>query len=157
VTWHWDGSSWTHIASPNGSSGNVIKAAVEIAPDDVWAVGMGKRGSSAEGSMAMHWNGATWTMRWPSSSAGDAFSAVDASSPDDVWAAGRTWPTNGPGPYGRIERWTPGSGWTVTADPSPVGSTYDSIGVGAAHGWAVGYTANASGTFDSLAVTQCPA
>src|SRR3954454_235992 len=158
VTWHWDGSTWLHVPSPNGTSGNVISAAVEIAPSDVWAVGSAKRSSGAEGSMAMHWNGATWTMRLPDPSAGDAFLSVDATGPNDVWAAGSTWPSNGPGPYGRIERWTPGAGWTITPDPSPIGSTYTSIGVSLGHAWAVGYTSTGNGTtLDPLAVSLCPA
>ncbi len=55
---HYDGVRWRPFKTPNPGTGesytNVLKGVYAIAPDDVWAVGVGEQ------AMTIHWNGLHW-------------------------------------------------------------------------------------------------
>ncbi len=109
---HWDGSTWSMVTSPDpaGDSGLRSVAAAGSA-DDVWAVGQTETCAFGGGNcttVAMHWDGSTWTTAStvnPSSSYLNALLGVTVIGGDDVWAVGST-------DYGStlIEHWD-GSTW----------------------------------------------
>jgi hypothetical protein len=65
LTAHWDGTTWTRIASPNADdiSTNTLRGVAAISSNDVWAVGSFfdySRGGYS--TLTMHWNGTQWTI-----------------------------------------------------------------------------------------------
>jgi len=56
---HYDGVSWRTIRTPNPGPGefytNSLKDVHAVAPDDVWAVGVGEQ------ALTIHWDGQSWT------------------------------------------------------------------------------------------------
>lgn len=94
LTMHWDGTEWSIVASPNvGERDNFLYSLTVIGPNDAWAVG---DYSTLGGyqyvfkSLALHWNGAAWTVvDTPSvGSFTNILYGVDASASNDVWAVG---------------------------------------------------------------------
>jgi hypothetical protein len=63
-TSHWDGHSWTTVASPNpAGSLNDLTKVVSVSPSDAWA--MGYTSDSPGGSshdMVLHWDGQRWSV-----------------------------------------------------------------------------------------------
>jgi hypothetical protein len=95
----WNGSAWTHVASPNPDSlQNLLVAVDGLAANDLWALGnMGNDGYGGDtvAGLMLRWNGSTWTQVALPSGGGfpSGFStrklhdlAVVASN--DVWAVG---------------------------------------------------------------------
>ncbi len=81
VTYHWDGSEWSHVPSPiEDVLQSRLSDVVALSSDDVWAVG----GSDA-GPVVMHWNGSQWDLVPAPPNAADTIVAV---GPDDVWLPG---------------------------------------------------------------------
>ncbi|HEX8599098.1 MAG TPA: S-layer homology domain-containing protein [Chloroflexia bacterium] len=101
LTMHWDGTEWTIVASPNvGERENFLYAVTVIGPNDAWAVG--DYGIMAGyqyvfKSLALHWNGAVWTVvATPSvGSFTNILNGVDAAASNDVWAVGSFGSSNG--------------------------------------------------------------
>ena len=65
---HWDGTSWTHIKSPNGFVNsfpdNLLYGATAVSANDIWAFGFyAIERSSTEKfrSLVLHWDGHSWT------------------------------------------------------------------------------------------------
>jgi hypothetical protein len=85
---HWDGSSWTQVASPNVSGGaNQLFGITAIAANDMWAVG-----SFAGAPLAMHWNGNSWSISSLPVSSGlstEFLNAVSGVAANDVWTVGQ--------------------------------------------------------------------
>lgn len=85
---HWDGASWSQVASPNVSGGaNELSGITAISSNDMWAVG-----SAGGAPLAMHWNGNAWNifpMRVTSGLSSERLTAVAGSSSNDVWAVGQ--------------------------------------------------------------------
>src|SRR5439155_24199053 len=86
---HWDGQSWTVVATPSqpGFPTSVLYSAVALGTNDVWAVGIGA------GTLAEHWDGTSWsviTTPNPNLQGPSSLNAVAAVGPNDVWAAGFT-------------------------------------------------------------------
>jgi hypothetical protein len=87
-------STWTVVPSPNQEPerlDNSLDAVAAFSDDDVWAVGVSY--VNQEGGenlpLAMHWDGASWTIVAVSDSLGlEGLLDVDGASPDDVWAVG---------------------------------------------------------------------
>ena len=89
---HWDGATWTIVASPNAGEGD--SALNEIAgtqPNDLWAVGYGEImifGPSA--TLVLHFDGTSWNVV-PSPKPGgltSSLSSVAALTDGKIWAAG---------------------------------------------------------------------
>jgi hypothetical protein len=81
VTYHWDGTSWSHVYSPIeaiGQSG--LEDIVAFDSDDVWAIG----GDDA-GAILMHWDGSQWSLAPPPPNTGGSLAVV---GPNDLWASG---------------------------------------------------------------------
>jgi len=107
VTYHWNGSAWSHVDSPiehmAGDSG--LDDVVATGPNDVWAIG----GVLQGGVVLMHWDGSQWSLAQPPPNSGGSLAAV---GPNDLWASG--W--NG------FWHWD-GSAWTEVPAAVP-GATY---------------------------------
>src|SRR5215471_19862506 len=107
LTQHWNGSTWTTVASPNPgttsactnfNTGNVLTAAAELSATDVWAVGYFFTCASLLKPMALHWNGTSWrVVPTPALNTNDnaAFNSVIALAANNVYAVGYKPATNG--------------------------------------------------------------
>jgi hypothetical protein len=105
LTLHWNGWSWSRVASPNVVLGtgleNILWGVSGSAANDVWAVGIYTRPTDgADQTLTMHWNGSAWTVV-PSPNPGNPpasqnpgghqeMLAVVSLAPNDAWAVG-TW------------------------------------------------------------------
>lgn len=88
---HWNGTSWTIVASPNtGTAQNNSFSGVTCAsPTDCWAVGS-DRGSITQ-TLIQHWDGTLWAIVPSPNADGDNYnvlSAVTCASPTNCWAVG---------------------------------------------------------------------
>lgn len=115
TTEHWNGRRFTHRAAPPASDGyNAFNAVVEIAPNDVWAVGYQTPVyyTTAYSPLIEHWNGSAWSIVPSPYEGAGQLTAITASSATDVWAVGmRT--TN---PQGTLILHWNGSAWSVVSD-----------------------------------------
>lgn len=146
---HWDGSTWSLIASPNMGtqrSGSYLYGVAVVSSSDVWTVGyydleLIPNYSYVHRTLIEHWNGSVWSVV-PSPNSGTegvALTAVAAVSADNVWAVGYYNGTHST----LVEHWD-GSAWSIV--PSPNGTTTNSANVlssvtavSASDLWAVGY------------------
>ncbi len=86
---HWDGFSWTQVASNAGTSTRLLAVAA-ISSTDIWAVGSQNTGTA---TLTLHWNGTAWSVV---SSPNGNYSGTNqhslvglaATSSNDVWAVG---------------------------------------------------------------------
>lgn len=94
---HWDGSSWTEVPAPltsPGVNGAFVRDIEVIAANDIWFVGDWIEPAACRESLALHWNGSSFTRHsTPCSglfgaSNGFGLESVSAVSSDDVWAVG---------------------------------------------------------------------
>jgi hypothetical protein len=60
LTEHWDGTSWTQVASPNPESYNYLAGVSAHAPNAVWAVGLIDMNNGVWVPLTLFWNGSTW-------------------------------------------------------------------------------------------------
>jgi hypothetical protein len=120
----WDGSRWTIVPSPTpGPPSPGATVASVSCPTRESCVAVGYGGSPVELTLALHWNGARWSIvptRDPPGTIFSAFSAVSCTAPDACTAAGSVIT-----PSGRkalVERWD-GRTWEIQATPAPPGPT----------------------------------
>jgi hypothetical protein len=92
---HWDGTSWSQVASPNPVTGasNYFDGVTAISANDAWAVGYhctAATGPCNARTFTAHWDGSQWTeVASPNNDATfHQLHGVDASSTNDVWAVG---------------------------------------------------------------------
>ncbi len=113
VVQHWNGSKWSSVKIP-GSANWSLNQVDEVAPDDVWVVGVDE---STGQSLAVHWNGHKWT-RTSTPTYGDTGILFDvtARSADDVWAVGWSTDTDKQRPAGVALHWN-GTAWTQVPLP----------------------------------------
>ena len=151
LTQHWNGTTWTTVASPNPGStsastnsntGNVLTAVAEVSTNDVWAVGYSFTCTSLLTPMALHWNGMTWkVVTTPKLNTNDnaAFNSVVALAANNVYAVGYKPATNG-AVLTLIEHWN-GTAWSVVSSPNgnSTGNVLTSISANSPTDiWAVG-------------------
>jgi hypothetical protein len=85
---HWDGTSWSVVASPNPGMFNALYGVSAQAADDIWAVGDKWLNWSAKVPLIIHYDGKQWSeVAYPAIEHGELTSVL-ALSPDDVWAVG---------------------------------------------------------------------
>jgi len=137
---HWNGSSWSGVASPdllganswlNGVSGSSI--------NDVWAVGNANPGQLYH-NLAMHLDGTAWTivpMPNPGTVANYLF-AVTTLTPSNAWAVGQ-WTDSSGMSHPLTLHWD-GGAWTVVPSPNGAygGLLYSLKAFSANDVWAVG-------------------
>jgi hypothetical protein len=142
---HWDGNSWSNVASPNvaGAFYNFLFGVKCTSASDCWAVGGYYNGIGR--TLTEHWDGTSWTI--VSSPNGTAFSNglldVDCNSATDCWAVGHANSDNTTQTL--AEHWD-GTAWSVVVAPSPSqGNFLDAIEcVSPGDCWAVGFQSNGS-------------
>jgi len=89
---HWDGTSWTIVASPNIPSSNatsILNGIAAVSANDIWAVG-DFTDSSGTHTLTEHWDGTSWSII-PSpngTGAASALGGVAATSSGTVVAVG---------------------------------------------------------------------
>ncbi len=133
---HWNGVSWSPVASPNVSlqGYNTLSAVAVRTADDAWAVGsFSAPDAFSFNALIEHWNGHRWSLA-KSPSPGN-LTSVSAVSASNAWAVGS-------GPNGSlIVHWN-GHQWSTV--PSPTSSQWTSSAlsgvsaVSAKDVWAVG-------------------
>ncbi len=144
LTVHWDGSAWSVIPSPNpGPTFSALYGVTALAANDAWAVGyyVGTGGVVGDQTLALHWDGSTWTQIHapsPGYNYYNALHAVTAFSPVDVWGVGLYRYTS---PNSLLEHWN-GSVWTQgdAASGGQVNHLYGVSGVAGNAIWTVGTT-----------------
>jgi hypothetical protein len=148
LTEHWNGSAWSVVPSPSGSTrANGLQAVSGAVGSDVWAVGYTLTDAGYR-TLIERWNGSAWRLVSSPSPGTTDNGLVAAAAPDrtHVWAAG--YRTSSPGSTRiLVERWN-GTSWRVVSTPDP-GSTEDAIldlsARSAQNVWAVGYQKSAAG------------
>ena len=93
---HWDGTSWTDVATPDLGSRSRFTGVSALSSDDVWAVGASNLIAGPDHvysgrTLVEHWDGQSWRrVRSPNPTAVETneLSAVSAIASDDVWAVG---------------------------------------------------------------------
>ena len=135
--WHWDGSNWTIVATPNltATGDNRLLAVSAISTNDAWAVGYSIVDNEEHG-VVLRWDGTLWqTVNFPIAppTFGNALRGVYANTASDVWVIGN---------YGEdhlTARWD-GSTWHRIFDP--VNDELTDITVAAPNvAWSAGYDA----------------
>jgi hypothetical protein len=142
LTMHWDGSAWRVVPSPNLEFGVRLQDVVDIRSNDVWAVGWsGSASSFDDRNVAMHWDGASWTIVPTPQPGGDEIDrllAVDAAGPNEVWAVGLYSPNPVAEDHSLILHWN-GSSWTeVQHDCDTYGGLTGVTVLSPTNVWAVG-------------------
>jgi hypothetical protein len=87
VIFHWNGSSWAVIPSPNpgGNSVDKLHDVADAAANDVWAVGEHWDQNGTNLGTILHWDGASWSV--VPNDCGPLF-GVTVLAPNDIWAVG---------------------------------------------------------------------
>lgn len=98
ITHHWDGEAWQRVPSPDGATGdeavNALNDVFALSPLDVWAVGESVEspgwGLKPSRVLAMHWDGAAWSVvPTPSPFSGEnQLNGVSGTAGNDTWAVG---------------------------------------------------------------------
>jgi hypothetical protein len=115
LTQHWDGTKSTYIQAPTATRGyNAFNAVVEVAPNDVWAVGYHTPVyyTYEDSPLVEHYDGSKWRIVAAPYRGSGTLTDIAAAGPNDVWAVGyRTV-----NPYGTlIEHWD-GVRWSLLDD-----------------------------------------
>ncbi len=142
ATLHWDGTTLTQVASPNGKlPESSLGAVAASSPTNVWAVGASYQGdgksqlTGGERAFASVWDGSSWTGRSPVPHVKNlVLSAVAVSSPTLAWAGGTIDSAH---PY--LLRWN-GTNWIPVDTPlTDYASVYGLSADSPTDAWAVGY------------------
>jgi hypothetical protein len=126
LTEHWDGSSWTVVASPSpGPRANILSAVAARTTSDAWAVGSLIGTDSITRPLIQHWDGTAWTTSSSPDTGAQTVHAVltgvSALSASDAWAVGTVAhrPDNQTSDQqALIEHWD-GHVWSIVASPAP--------------------------------------
>jgi hypothetical protein len=88
LIYHWDGTAWTRVPSPNfgdSETRNDLFAVAAVSGRDVWAVGTSVDISSFR-PITLHWDGTAW--RKVPNPCGGGLNGVTALDSNNVWAVG---------------------------------------------------------------------
>ena len=146
VAEHWNGKSWTRVASPDpGSSDNVLDGVSDVARNAAWAVGFYQVGRTARfRTMIAAWDGKTWSKVASPDSPEPVNYLFDVASVSrsDAWAVGYDQASFSSRLRTLLLHWN-GRTWSRVASPNP-GHGSDSLWAVAAQSarsaWAVGNT-----------------
>ena len=126
---HFDGTSWSVVASPQAGNGNDLFGVAAVSANDIWAVGsFVDPNTNVDRTLTLHWDGTSWsvipspnvTSTDSNSTASDSLTGVTANSNGDVVAVGGASLSNGQG-NGLIlaNNEPPGSTTFAPAPPPP--------------------------------------
>jgi hypothetical protein len=124
---HWDGSSWTQVANPVGSTNNELRSVFALSATNVYAAGfVGKSGGPTQVPLVLHYDGSAWKrVSVPSVGNSSGFFAIGASSAQNVWAVGWRGPFRGnDDPF--AERYD-GHAWHIVSPSSPASGWLSSV------------------------------
>ncbi len=145
---HWNGTSWSVVASPNvGLGDNFLNAVTVVSASDIWAVGSFI--TDHEQTLIEHWNGSKWSVVSSPNvgSESNHLKGVAAASASNIWAVGSH------GGRTLIEHWN-GTQWNIIASPSPGSESNELTGVARVPGsnqvWTVGLFLKSSGGTQTL-------
>lgn len=108
VTYHWDGTVWSHVYSPiEDVAQSGLYDVVATGPNDVWAIG----GADSTGVILMHWDGEQWNVVQSPPNSGGSLAAV---GPNDLWASGWNgfWHWDG-GTWSEVPAAVPGATYVI--------------------------------------------
>src|SRR5205807_2050135 len=117
---HWNGARWSRVPSPNaGGFDNILNGTSAVSATDAWAVGVKFHNAACFCTVALHWDGTSWS-RVPSpspGSAGSQLNGVSADSKTDAWAVG--WRNPGAANYKTLTLHWNGTSWSLVSSPNP--------------------------------------
>ncbi len=156
----WNGSAWQGVNSPvlpQGALGASLNGVTALSETDAWAVGEYIASDHTIRALALHWDGAVWTVASSPDTWG-TLSSVAAHGTHDVRAVGHSTSGDGNQQTALILQWD-GAAWRHIAPPTPSGATYSNLnGVTADSAgafWAVGAYQNVAGNRQTL-IERCP-
>ncbi|MCA9321646.1 MAG: hypothetical protein KDB53_12975 [Planctomycetes bacterium] len=126
----------TPVPTPPGATMTILTDVSVAGPNEAWAVGYYRLPNFETHTLAMHWDGTSWTIvptpspsPYPGGTTIAELHAVEARGPNDVWAAGNYVTPGAPGaispigPQVLILHWD-GNTWSqVTTPLTPPGTT----------------------------------
>ena len=150
---HWDGTSWTQVASPyHGTLTGVISIG--------WTVGEQNTDSGSQ-ALVEHWDGRAWSaVQGADLGSGivSELASVSAITPSNIWAVGNFSTGGSSTRQDLIEHWD-GARWTQVTSPGP-GSLAGVYATGASDAWAVGAAGDPGGAqivhYDGTSWTPVP-
>lgn len=155
---HWNGSSWSVVASPNpGSTFTSFKGVAAVASNNVWAVGSYNNQQGIAQTLTERWNGTKWsvvTSANPGSGGDGLFGVARIPGSNQLWAVGDY--NIGTSGQPLTERWN-GTKWSVVTSPTIQAndSSLSSVTVlSATNAWAVGQAGTPSGALSNMATSS---
>ena len=143
---HWDGSAWTSVQIPTIANMDCYLSAVSaVSTNDVWAVGSSDTASGPHHfqPLALHWDGAAWTIIPTPLSGGTRIGSVHAIATNDVWAVGDDVDGQSFTASTTFTMHWDGTAWSIVPSPNGafVQNALDAVGGAAANDvWAMGRT-----------------
>jgi hypothetical protein len=144
---HWNGTKWAQVPSPSpGTSFNVLNSVGGSSATNIWAVGFDAKGTSADQTLVLHWNGTKWAQvpsPNPGAKGNNNLNSVVATSASDAWALG-TFSTSNSTPSQSLALHWNGSSWKQVTTVNPGGGS-EFVGgstTSANDAWAVGDSAS---------------
>ncbi|MDA8367566.1 MAG: Ig-like domain-containing protein, partial [Actinomycetota bacterium] len=151
---HFDGTSWSIVASPNpGTSANVLTAVALDGAGGADAVGYTSTGT-VDQTLIEHYDGTAWSIVASpdtSTTLSNQLAGVTATSATDIWAVGTASGGTGTTPVDQtlIEHYD-GTAWSIVSSPDTSTTLSNQLaGVAAASAtdiWAVGTASGGTGT-----------
>jgi hypothetical protein len=118
---HWDGSSWSHILSPNAPAAftNFLQGVAGRSPTEVWAVGWSRQSGAVPKTLIERWDGATWSVvESPNPGpVGNYLEEVAVAGKSEAWAVGSIYDLSVVSLP--LSMRSDGSVWTPVAVPVP--------------------------------------
>jgi hypothetical protein len=145
---HWNGASWSAVASPNGPGGDGYLAAVSaVSASNIWAVG-----ATSTSALIERWNRTKWWVQSSPAITGTSFlSSVREISAIDVWAVGNQC-------SGALAMRYNGTVWTLVPELAGNLTLNEATASTAEHAvWAVGSQEKSSKPFKTFAEHVRPA
>ena len=125
---HWDGGSWSRIASPTPGQGAMLAGVSCVDTSNCAAVGELTSASGIQRTLVERWNGSTWSViASPNpSGVGSSLSSVSCSTASACFAVGEHEPSQQTGRT-LVEEWN-GTSWTVVPSPNVSSSSVSKLG-----------------------------
>lgn len=143
LIYHWDGSAWSIVSSPNGYQNNFLVKIACASASDCWAIGEGgNAGTGITQTLAEHWNGNAWTIvSSPNPTPQSHLTGVACNSANDCWAVGHTGDTLDDNGQPLVMHWN-GNTWAIVPAPTAGHESFlqHVACSSAAQCWAVGYS-----------------
>lgn len=116
LTLRYNGTSWSHVPSPNPTLGAAgLRGVVAVSASEVWAVGAQADITLTYRMYVLRWNGTAWSSSSAPSTGGCVLTAVSKAEPGNLWAVGGCQTTTY---QTAIIHWN-GSTWSTVPSPNP--------------------------------------